>query len=154
MCGNDFHECAGEKIEHVRKCDILIECKDCLYGRVKELDSCCITPNIIFINQPNVNGNPSKKPYCTNCGYTTKPVKFENSTEYLKIPLITKQYSDSQFDERHETRSKFYAWLKNRRENETTTLDEMHNKDYRDYLNTPKWKAIRLKVLKRDNNLL
>lgn len=151
MCANDFHECGGEKIEHSRKCDVFIECTTCFFGRTKQLDSCCTQPNIIFVNQPNINGNPSKKPYCTNCGYTTKPVKFINGNEHLTLPLITKTQSDKQVDERHAIRLKFNAWLKEKREKQISKLEQEYTQDYQNYLLTPKWKDKRAKVLKRDN---
>ncbi|WP_124558728.1 HNH endonuclease [Pedobacter sp. KBW01] len=103
------------------------------------------------MNQPNVNGTPSKKPFCKNCGSTFKAVKFDHNKEHLELPLLTKEVQETIRTNRNNKVKKFREWIDGRRRTETSPLLEEYNSKYNEYLKTPEWKVKRDKVLKRDN---
>ena len=152
-CGNPFNDCAGEKVEYKAKCDTFMVCNHCFAGMAKSLDTCCVKPDIIFVNQPNVNGVPSKKPFCKTCGYTSKAVKVSNINEYQTLPLITKEMQEKIRNERNDVAKRFRAWVDNKKRTEKSPLELDAWGDYEAYLKTPEWKEKRLKVFKRDKNI-
>lgn len=142
--------CVNEKVIHKGKYDIFLECQDCLKGCVKQIDSCCVSPEIISINMPRIDKKPTKRNFCKRCGHVSGLVKMSNPDEWKKLPLVTREQANEIADERYKKRRAFYAYIQNKRSEYFESKKEEHTKKYHEYLKSPEWKDRRLRVLNRD----
>lgn len=144
-------KCVNEKIVHKSRYDIYFECQDCFRGEIEQLKSCCVQPDTIFVNMPRVDGKPTKREYCRNCGTVSSMIKMQNPDEWKKFPTVTKDYAREISEERFKKRSAFYKYLADKREKQIQEANDKWWADYNEYLNTQQWKDKRLRVLNRDN---
>ena len=95
---------------------------------------------------------------CTECGKrgqsggTLKHSTIENFKEKVKLGEIPK-YDIKLLNEKSATYEKFSKFNKLTWSKKQTNSKQEWFKQHNEYLQTDQWKAIRLKVLKRDNNL-
>lgn len=154
MCINNckFHECDVEKTEHVTKWFDTLVCHTCGNGEIRHYDdSCCKTPDVIFVNMPRKDGAPLKRRFCKNCGYY-KMVKMEWDTEWKSLPLVTVENADKIQDEVSNKRMSFFKYLQSLKLSIHEKRNEEFFEEYNEYLKTPSWRKIRQKVLERDNH--
>jgi 5-methylcytosine-specific restriction endonuclease McrA len=144
-------KCVNEKIIHQGKYDIYFECQDCFRGQVKDLETCCINPDEIYVNRPRKDGKPTKRLYCRNCGNLTAMIKMENPDEWKNLPLVTKEFTDQVAEERWQRRKAFYNYISEKREKQIQDANDKWWAEYNDYLKTPQWRDKRTRVLNRDN---
>lgn len=153
VCGISFKDCSKEKKEHTGKFDVYIECTSCFHGMRKELDSCCIKPDKIFVNLPRADSKPTKREYCRNCGTTSPVIKMDPSNEYLTLPVLDKLVQKDTQSCRQNRSADFFQYLKQRREEMLEKRNDEFWSKYTLYLNSDDWKNKRSLVLKRDNNI-
>lgn len=142
--------CVNEKIVHKGKYDIFLECQDCFKGCVKQIEECCVTPDIISINMPRIDKKPTKRNFCKRCGYVSGLVKMSHPDEWQKLPLLTRENANQIADERYKKKRAFYAYIQNKRNEHFKSKREDHKKKYYEYLKSDEWKDKRIRVLNRD----
>lgn len=125
-------------------------CNDCLSCEVLDNGNCCNSPNIKFVNQPNKNGDPIKKSLCYTCG-KTKIIKMRYSTEWKTLPIVTVDASESLKDIAFSRKQDFYEYVKRERQIRFDLESEKRRDQYNEYLKSDQWRALRTKVLSRDN---
>lgn len=152
MCGVSLKECPNEKKEFKGKFDIYIECTVCHHGTRKELDSCCVNPDKIFVNFPRADSKPTKREYCRNCGTTSQVIKMQPANEYISLPLLTKEVQLDTQKARQDKNRDFWQYLENERKAGVEKRNEEFWTNYDKYLKTEEWKRRRELVFKRDNN--
>lgn len=152
-CGHSLKDCPCEKKEHVGKYDIYIECTQCHHGTRKELDTCCLNPDKIFVNLPRADSKPTKREFCKNCGTTSAVLKMNPYNEYLSLPILEKSFQKELQENRIEKNRKFWEYLENNRKRALETRENEFWDKYDIYLKSKEWKAKRELVFKRDNKL-
>lgn len=109
-------------------------------------DRCCLNPNIALFNKPTVNGNPSIREVCLNCGKTSSAKKINTVSDVKSLPTITDEKIDRLRNAFYDELKRFHEWAK--KQNHSQFLE-----DHAEYLKSTQWKELRAKVLKRDNDL-
>lgn len=150
-CNKEFKDCTEGKTVMKGKCDNFIFCQLCLNGKVEESKECCINPDKIFVNLPRVDGAPTKRSFCKNCGTTSAMIKMSPSNEWKKLPLLTAEQKEKLQESRYEKRKGFYEFMRTKRAEYFEKNKEELRANYHTYLKTDKWKILRDKVFKRDN---
>lgn len=150
-CNKEFKDCQEGKTPMKGKCDTFIFCQLCINGRVEEIKECCVKPDKVFVNLPRVDGAPTKREFCKNCGNTSGMIKMSPSNEWQNLPVLTSEQKETLHEARYQKRKAFYEFLRQKRAEYFEKNKEEFTRNYHAHLKTSEWKVRRDKVLERDN---
>jgi hypothetical protein len=84
---------------------------------------------------------------CFNCGdMNSQALKKDTVSDFKSLPVANEQLREKKWEKYHEQQKKFAEWVNNKR------LSHFR-KEHEEYINSDKWKELRLRILKRDNYL-
>lgn len=84
---------------------------------------------------------------CFNCGdMNSGAIKKSTVPDFNALPVANENKRENKWELHNEERTKFINWINEKRK---SALKE----GYDEYLNSEKWKSLRLKILERDKNI-
>lgn len=130
-------------------------CESCLdYSKIDSVGECCRDRQPQHVQMVTAGGTIQVKIQCQNCGKVNGQAIGGYSPEQKKaMPFLNQEARDKNDEKRSEITLRYYNRLRELRQQQFSKQKAEWFEEYKKYLESPQWKALRLQVLKRDNYL-